>query len=636
MTRSSAGMVVLGAVLALMAYAEQAQGQVTLEVDRIIQTTPFVNSTIRMLDGEGMTYVPPNDTLWLGDDNGDRLYEVERASGHLLSVISASELANAVQLDDKTKRAGPQRAADIEALAYDPGSGGNDVLYVKSTSCCPSSPTAFRLVRSSPTQAFQVETYQPLEKHGVCEFTGSGFHPTEGIYVSCGADIRPYNYVSNTLGPSIPRDWQGSVLGLGFSADGNDLWLVTNRDRLLRIDWATKGLVPGYSFDLVPYGIPEARAVDVIDGQVYVLNGNGEVDLTVFNVVAAGLMTPTNLTAIPGSEKIDLSWTYNSAGEDGVEIQRCSGTVATSCGATGSFAVIASVGPNIITYSDLDATDGVTYTYRVRAFAGSVFSGFSNTVTAAAGAPTAPSALTATAISGTRIDLSWTDNSNNETGFSIELCAGPAQSCADSDFGEIDTVAPGVTTYSDVGLVPNTTYSYRVRAFNDVGDSAAAGPATATTLAQANLLQNPSFEIANGDGRPDVWTTVGAFSRSSEVVRSGSFAGKHFATTNAQYTVRQIVGVNAGSSHRFSGCANIPPTTDAFTFRFHLRWLSASGAVLAQRTFKTYTAPTGGAWNCVTTTGVAAPAGTTQAEVRMVAESINLTIYVDDLVFEVE
>jgi hypothetical protein len=542
MTRSSVGMVVLGAVLALMAYAGQAQGQVTLEVDRIIQTTPFVNSAQSMRDGEGMAYVRPNDTLWLGDDSNDMLYEVDRGSGNLLSVIEKSQLANAVQLGG-TERAGTERAADIEALAYD---SVNDVLYVKSTPCCPKPPTAFRLVRSSPEEAFQVETYQPLEKHGGCEFTGAGFHPKEEkIYVSCGGSIRPYDYVTNTLGPSIPKDSQvsGVIFGLGFSEDGKDLWQVTSADRLYRIDWATKGLVPGYSFDLRPYGIPEARAVDVIEGQVYVLNGDGEINLTVFNVV-----------------------------------------------------------------------------------------------TAAGSPPAAPSGLTATAISGTRIDLTWTDRSDNEAGFSIELCPLPASSCGEADFGEIHRVeVADVTTYSDVGLVPNTIYTYRVRAYNAVGQSAPAGPATAQTLPVANLLQNPSFESdANGDGLPDVWTTVGAFTRSSEVVRSGSFAGKHFATTNANYSVKQSVGVTAGASHSFSGCANIPPTTDAFTFRFHLRWLSASGTVLAQKTLKTHTAPTGGAWECVTTTGMVAPAGTTQAEVRMVAESINLTIYVDDLVFEVE
>jgi hypothetical protein len=451
-------------------------------------------------------------------------------------------------------------------------------------------------------------------------------------------DIRPYNYVTNTLGGPIVIDDQvsGTIFGLGFSPDGNDLWMVTSADKVYRLDWASKTVVPGHVFDLSPHEITDARAVDIINGQVYVLNGSGQRDLTVFNVVA-NLGAPSNLTAAAGSGQINLTWTDHSMGEDGVEIQRCMGTVATTCGVASNFAEIATVGPNVTVYSDLDPINGETFTYRVRAFDGSAFSSFSNTATTTAGPPAPPDNLTATAISGTRIDLAWGDASDNESGFSIELCAASAASCGEADFGEIATVGAGVTTYSDVGLVPDTTYSYRVRAFNNVGDSAAEGPATATTLAQVNLLLNASFEAdANGDGRPDVWSTAGAFTRSSEVVRSGSFAGKHFATTNGQYTIKQVVGVTAGSSHIFTGCANIPASADVFTFRFHLRWLAASGAIVAQKTLKTYTAPTAGAWDCVTVGALVAPTGATQAEVRMVAESINLTIYVDDLVFEVE
>jgi hypothetical protein len=622
----------LGVGLTLAVCASQTWGQGTLEVDRIISTTPFVNSPVSMSDGEGMAYVSVNNTIWLGDDQNDAIYEVDRTTGNLRSVIHKSDLANAVQLGGTTL-AGLERPADIEALAYDPG---NDILYVFSTDCCPHPPTAFRLVRSSPTQPFQVETYQPLTPG--FDFTGAAFHPTEGLYVSGSGDIRQYNYVTNTLGPPIPLDdhVSGTIFGLSFSPDGRDLWMVTSADKVYRLDWASKMLVPGYTFDLTPYGISEGRAVEIIDGQVYVLNGAGQIDLTVFNV-AVGLGAPSNLAATAGNGQIDLAWMDHSTVEDGFEVQRCLGTVTTTCGVSSNFVVIASVGPDVTVYSDLDAVNGETFTYRVRAFHGSVFSAFSNTVTTMAGPPDSPQNLTATAISGTRIDLAWTDASPNESGFSIELCAAPPQNCPDASFGEIATVGAGVTTYSDVGLVPNTTYSYRVRAFNNVGDSAPAGPAAATTLGQVNLLVNGSFEAdVNGDTRPDGWSTAGAFTRSSEVVRSGSFAGKHFTTSNGQYTIKQNVGVTAGASHSFTGCTNIPPSTDLFTFRFHLRWLTGSGAIVAQKTLKTYTAPTGGTWDCVTVSDLIAATGATQAELRMVAESINLTIYVDDLVFEVQ
>ena len=92
----------------------------------------------------------------------------------------------------------------------------NDILYVYSTDCCPNPPTAFRLVRSSPTQPFQVETFQPLTPG--FDFTGAAFHPSEGVlYVSGSGDIRPYNYVTNTLGAPIPIDQWSREPSLGWA-----------------------------------------------------------------------------------------------------------------------------------------------------------------------------------------------------------------------------------------------------------------------------------------------------------------------------------------------------------------------------------------------------------------------------------
>lgn len=89
--------------------------------------------------------------------------------------------------------------------------------------------------------------------------------------------------------------------------------------------------------------------------------------------------------------------------------------------------------------------------------------------------PTSPTGLTATAVSRTRIDLSWTDQSNNEERFKIERKRGTGS------FTQIATVGPNVTTYSSTGLVRNTQYSYRVRAHNSAGNSAYSNTATART-----------------------------------------------------------------------------------------------------------------------------------------------------------
>jgi hypothetical protein len=62
--------------------------------------------------------------------------------------------------------------------------------------------------------------------------------------------------------------------------------------------------------------------------------------------------------------------------------------------------------------------------------------------------------------------LSWTDNANNETGFHVQ------RSTNNVSFTSIAAVGANVTTYTNTGLTPATTYFYRVAAFNASGSSA--------------------------------------------------------------------------------------------------------------------------------------------------------------------
>ena len=80
--------------------------------------------------------------------------------------------------------------------------------------------------------------------------------------------------------------------------------------------------------------------------------------------------------------------------------------------------------------------------------------------------PSAPSNLTATAISARRINLSWTDNSSNETGFEIyrsTVSSGP--------FSKIITTAANKNSYADSTLTPAAVYYYKVKAIGKYGES---------------------------------------------------------------------------------------------------------------------------------------------------------------------
>jgi len=89
--------------------------------------------------------------------------------------------------------------------------------------------------------------------------------------------------------------------------------------------------------------------------------------------------------------------------------------------------------------------------------------------------PTAPSGLGASAIACDQISLSWTDNSGDESGFKIE------RSTDGVNFTEIDTAGSNVTSYSDYSVAENTTYYYRIFAYNSCGNSSYSNTANATT-----------------------------------------------------------------------------------------------------------------------------------------------------------
>ncbi|HEV2762969.1 MAG TPA: M14 family zinc carboxypeptidase, partial [Pyrinomonadaceae bacterium] len=92
-------------------------------------------------------------------------------------------------------------------------------------------------------------------------------------------------------------------------------------------------------------------------------------------------------------------------------------------------------------------------------------------------AAAAPTNLTASTSNVGRIDLKWTDNANNESGFRIERCQG--QTCTNYAF--LTNVGPNSTTYRNSNLPANTYYRYRARAFTSAGFSVYSNVATGKT-----------------------------------------------------------------------------------------------------------------------------------------------------------
>src|SRR4030042_3786030 len=197
---------------------------------------------------------------------------------------------------------------------------------------------------------------------------------------------------------------------------------------------------------------------------------------------------PTNLMAdAESSSQITLSLTDNADNEQGFIIER-------SPDGSTSWVEIAAVGADITTFQNRDLTPSTLYYYRVRAYNTGGNSDYSNTADATTLSdvpiPAAPSSLITEAVSYSQINLSWTDNANNEYGFKIE------RSLDGVNWEEIATLGDDITTFRNMELYPSTLYCYRVRAYNAEGNSDYSNTACTTTLIYVPLPVSPANLIA--------------------------------------------------------------------------------------------------------------------------------------------
>jgi len=201
---------------------------------------------------------------------------------------------------------------------------------------------------------------------------------------------------------------------------------------------------------------------------------------------AAQMKAPSNTSAVGVSEsRADVSWQDNSTNEAGFEVHR------STAGPTGSFSVWATTAANTTNYADEGIAASTQYCYKLRAFSTTSgrtrYSDFSAaacaTTLAPSAPPNAPSNTAAVAVSESRTDVSWQDNSTNEMGFEVHRgTTGPSGS-----YSLLVTRGANASSYSDAGLTASTEYCYKIRAFNTSGGSTRysefSTAACATTLA---------------------------------------------------------------------------------------------------------------------------------------------------------
>jgi hypothetical protein len=257
------------------------------------------------------------------------------------------------------------------------------------------------------------------------------------------------------------------------------------------------------------------------------------------------LSAPTGfaLGVISGSQ-IDLSWVDASSSETGFEIQQSlDGS---------SWSAVTTTAANATSYSRTGLNHGTRYYFQIRAKGATSDSTWAAAVNATT-TIAAPTGLAATAISDTRIDLSWTDSHTGEAGFQID------RSTDNSTWTTVATTAANATSYSNTGLSASTTYYYRIRANGaTINSSFSASVSRATNssgyryyrLNIANLGSNPQYCFYEVEFRwGGVWQTNAMSGYSSGTVGGAAVTVSSASEYSGSYPTYIAFNGNASDYH---------------------------------------------------------------------------------------
>lgn len=373
-----------------------------------------------------------------------------------------------------------------------------------------------------------------------------------GNKVEVGTDNNPVvaGYPATSYGVVMLKyDSNGTLLWQNLDADGPSLALLAIAP--LKLDASNSAYIAGSTMSQMglckvnsdgssawaattPSGYPVSFVFGA-DNSVYLTGG------TTAKFIQSGTVNPpqapSNMTATAaGPSSINLAWTDNSSDETGFLLQR-------SLSATSGFTNLLTLPANTTSYTNTGLSSATTYYYRVQAINSGGSSPWSNiaSATTLSSPPAAPSNLTATASGTSTINLSWNDNSSDETSFNLERSLNSS-----TGFVTIATLSMNTTSYSNTGLNSSTTYYYRIQAVNATGASTWSNIANATTAA-AGPPAAPSNLVATASGCNTIvlnWTDNSSNENNFILQRALSLNGNY--TTIASLAANTTTYTNSG------------------------------------------------------------------------------------------
>jgi len=300
--------------------------------------------------------------------------------------------------------------------------------------------------------------------------------------------------------------------------------------------------------------------------------------------------------AVMSSSRIDLSWNASSGTVDGYVVERRTGT-------SSPFAVLDTVAGNTA-YQDDGLAPATSYTYRVRAYNSGGYSGYSGLASATTlpDPPATPASVSATTVSSTAIDVTWSSVNGTVSEYRLERRTGAGA------FALHATLSSTTTSYDDDGLTPATSYGYRVQACNAGGCSAFTGEATATThplppgvpgTLTLSTISATRIDLAWGASSGTVTgyeverrTGSGAYALIATVAGATTFANTGLSpATTYVYRVRACNpgGCSAYGNEAAQATLPNPPTAPVLTAQtfdsssIDLSWSGATGTITEYR-----------------------------------------------------
>jgi P pilus assembly chaperone PapD len=264
-----------------------------------------------------------------------------------------------------------------------------------------------------------------------------------------------------------------------------------------------------------------------------------------------------------GPGAVALTWADSSENETGFAVWRKI--------RSGGWEQVAVVGANATRYQDRSLPPATTYRYRVRAIGPGGASDWTTEVEVATldAPPAAPANLAASAVSATRVKLTWKDNSSNEGSFDVWRKAG------DGAYQKIAIVAANATSYTDNGVTGTTSYTYKVRAYGSGGPSGWTGEAPVTTLdfpptapgdlaasaVSATQIKLTWKDNSGNEGSFDVWRKAanGSYQKIAIVAPNTTGYTDNGVTAGTSYTYRvRAYGRGGGSGWTNEGEITTP------------------------------------------------------------------------------